>query len=163
MQLSTRDVVAIAIGAVQLLASIAIGVWTVRRTTQRAGNNSGAKRRYTKWSFLWAWLKSSWVFMLFFALACHEVWSLATEQELSKTFVLKVVLYSVYAALNIVAAVGFFIIGLQMELTIRLASIVEKMNVAQGQALKIQQESLAVTGELLAAHNQKEGACRGEP
>jgi hypothetical protein len=151
LNLSTSDWVAIIMGVTQLAASVALAAWTIRGTAPATSQMLASSPRSKPWPFLWAWIKSSWPFLLFFSYACHEVWSLAVgPDELSKSLVLRIVLYSAYGVLNAVASVGFFVVLFQFDLLIRLAEVVQKLNQAHGQSFEVQKKSLAITERLLA-------------
>ena len=148
---STSDWVAILMGVTQLAVSVALAAWTIRRTAPAASQVPSSSSSSKPWPFLWAWVKSSWLFLLFFSYAFYEVSALAVGPEaLSKSLVLRITVYSAYGVLNAVASVGFFVVQYQFQLLTRLGEVVQKMNDAHGQSLEIQKRSLAITGRLLA-------------
>ena len=70
IKLSTSDLIAVAMGLIQVLVSIAVGVWTVRRTTPLSPTDH-SKRKTTRQHIL-AWLRSTWLFF-FFAYGAYEL------------------------------------------------------------------------------------------
>ena len=155
-QLSTSDLVAIGIGVVQLIAAVALAVWTIRRTKPSPNAAATDTNKFTRWSLLRAWVKSSWLFVVFLTFAVYQVWALTSgTEELSKSFVLKIALYCAYGTLNAVAAIAFFVIEFQMDVNIRLAGVVQEINLVQGRSIKSQEGTLAIIKHLLAEHTGK--------
>lgn len=150
VRLSTSDWVAIAVGIVQLLASVGIAAWTIRRTVPAAPDTTASSLKPKPWHLLWAWFKSSWLFVLAFLYAFHEVWSLAVgSEELSRALVLRMVLYAAYGVLNAVASVGFFIVQFQLDMMRQITNSLLELTHAHGASAEMQRKHLAVTERLL--------------
>jgi hypothetical protein len=109
--LQTSDYVAISCAAIQLLASVAVAVWTVRKTVPAAPKEATKSPEAAR-SILSQWGQSVWLFALFGVLAVAETLRLILGDEpLTKTYVIRLVLTVMYAAANITAVlVAFFYI-----------------------------------------------------
>ena len=150
LHLATSDWVAVVVGITQLVVSTVLAIWTVRRTALTLKNEPPSVPAPTSRHFLWAWLKSSWIFLLFFIYAFYKVGSLATgSDEVTKSLILKIALYSAYGVLNAVASVGFFVVQIQFEVMDRVAKVLVGMNEVHGKSAKIQGEHLSITKSLL--------------
>jgi hypothetical protein len=159
VHLSTSDWVAIAIGTVQLLVSVLIAVWSVRRSAP-INAEPASTSPVERWSFLRTWFRSSWLFMLFFCYAFYEVWALASgPEDLSKSLILRIVLYTAYGVLNAVASVVLFVVQFQFDMMGRIVDVLREMNRAHGDAAETQTKHLAITERLIAAHkpNRRRG------
>ncbi|WP_284280161.1 hypothetical protein [Limnobacter litoralis] len=107
-----------------------------------------------------AWLRSSWLLLVFFLYGLYELWSLlAGEEQLSKAFIVKLVFLAFYTAFNLVAAVGFFIFELQMtfngaviEILDKSSSLHVRTNEVQREIVKAQRESLSLTKKAIDLH-----------
>lgn len=154
IKLSTSDFIAVAMGLVQVLVSIAIGIWTVRQTTQQRPAEH-YKRKNARQHIV-AWLRSSWLFLVFFAYGAYEVWSLATSGEvLSKVYVFKLVYLSFYTAFNVIAAIGFFVFELQMTINMGVLDVLQRSNEAQGCSLELQRQSLEATKQVFGSRTSR--------
>jgi len=149
--LSTSDQIAILMGFAQIAVAIALGVWTVHRTAlPRPASQQRSSKRSMKQHVL-AWLRSSWLFLVFSLYGSFELWSLlASEESLSKAFVFKLVFFAFYTAFNIIAAVGFFMFELQMTINGAVIEILERSNEAQVRTNEVQQQIAGIQRESLS-------------
>jgi len=156
LKLSTGDLIAVLMGLAQIAVAVGIGVWTVRRTAapRPAGQDGGAKRSMRR--HLIAWLRSSWLFLVFLLYGGYELWSLlSSDENLSKGFVFKLVFFSFYTAFNIIAAVGFFLFELQMTINSGVLEVLGRSNEIQRSTLEVQRESLSLTPQALERRRPK--------
>jgi hypothetical protein len=150
VSLSTSDWVTITVGLAQLLVAVGVGAWTIRRSAPVVIAQSDFPSKSKPWSFFWSWFKTSWLFLLCSVYGFYEVWALGVDSgDLSKSVVLRIVLYATYAIFNAVASVGFFIVQFQLDIMSQITGVIARMSQVHGDALETHGKHLAITERLL--------------
>jgi hypothetical protein len=163
LNMSTSDQITLLMGFAQIAVAIALGVWTVHRTALPHPIDHEANSKRSMKRHLFAWLSSSWLFLVFFVYGSFELWSLlASEEALSKAFVFKLVFFAFYTAFNCIAAVGFFLFELQMTINGVVLDFLQKSNEVQIRTnevqrniVDVQRESLSLTQRAVEIHRPR--------
>ena len=104
LALQTSDYVSILGAAAQILTTVAVAVWTVRKTVSAKAPASSSSRSNSR-TLLALWVRATWAFLLFGLLGlATTVHLILGEEPLSKAFVVQLVLATLYTTLNLLGS-----------------------------------------------------------
>lgn len=159
--LTSSDIVAVLMGILQIVASILVAIWTVRRTATSPQVPSASVPDRNGIGLVFSWLKGGWLFFAFFVFGFYQLWShVNSDISLSKQYVNLLVYFSFYSATNLGLAIAFFAYDAQMYINRGVLRTLEGLISAQGKALELQQDALSIAKESVDLKTKRTGRRR---
>jgi hypothetical protein len=138
---SQSDIIAIAVGAAQIVVTVVVSIWAVHRTTK---SEQSEDRQSPKPSSVWSsFFRETWLFWLFAGYGIYELASLAQlPSPLTGGQVVKAVFFGCYVLFNVFAPLLFWGFIQTFEILLRLSGVQRDMLGNQQGVLSVIKDAL---------------------